>query len=244
MPLLRKQPFVRAVPPPGLQPEAEVFHCETTNEVFAEYEAFFERTILCNSLVWSCAVTGKSGLTYEEAAESEARSRKKISGLPKALKRGLVYLASRTKRGRLGEVGDDVYDWAKSRHFKGEVVDAVIGNQWCESRILRVIAPTAEEVAAEGAATQEEVVEVRPDGSPVKEKVKVAAVPDHLFKYEVEETEPDDEDMVELHTIEADDIKREKGLFTRDKLNLYLKNVMELEGQVFKVKAKAAKMYR
>jgi hypothetical protein len=34
---------------------------------------------------------------------------------------------------------------------------------------------------------------------------------DHLFKYEVEETEPDDEDMVELHVVQADDIKREKG---------------------------------
>lgn len=39
--------------------------------------------------------------------------------------------------------------------------------------------------------------------------------PEHLYKYEVEETEPDDEEMVELHVIEADDIKREKGLFTR-----------------------------
>jgi hypothetical protein len=27
----------------------------------------------------------------------------------------------------------------------------------------------------------------------------------------VEETEPDDEDMVELHVVQADDIKREKG---------------------------------
>jgi hypothetical protein len=34
---------------------------------------------------------------------------------------------------------------------------------------------------------------------------------DHLFKYEVEETEPDDEDMVELHVVQADDVKREKG---------------------------------
>ena len=81
MPLLRKQPFVRAVPPPGLQPETEVFHYEPTNEVFTEFEAFFERTILCDSPVWSCAVTGKSGLTYKEAAESEARSRKKIRGI-------------------------------------------------------------------------------------------------------------------------------------------------------------------
>ena len=72
-----------------------MFFCETTKEVFLDYEAFFERTILCNSLVWSCSVTGKSNLTYEEAAESEAKSRKKISNLPKGLKKGLLYLVSR-----------------------------------------------------------------------------------------------------------------------------------------------------
>ena len=95
MPLLRKQPFVKSQPPAGLKPEDEVFFCETTKEVFLDYEAFFERTILCNSLVWSCSVTGKSNLTYEEAAESEAKSRKKISNLPKGLKKGLLYLVSR-----------------------------------------------------------------------------------------------------------------------------------------------------
>ena len=86
-------------------------------QVFSDYEAFFERTILCNSLVWSCAVTGKSNLTYEEAVESEQKSRKKISNLPKALKKGLLYLVSRTKKGRQGEITDDVHDWAKSRYL-------------------------------------------------------------------------------------------------------------------------------
>ena len=75
MPLLRKQPFEKSKPPPGIKPEDEVFHCEATNEIFTDYEQFFERTILCNSLVWSCSVTGKSGMTYEEAVESEAKVR-------------------------------------------------------------------------------------------------------------------------------------------------------------------------
>ena len=56
-----------------------MFHCEATNEVFTDYEQFFERTILCNSLVWSCSVTGKSGLTYEEAVDSEQKAKKRIS---------------------------------------------------------------------------------------------------------------------------------------------------------------------
>ena len=36
-----------------------MFYCEATKEIFLDYDAFFQRTILCNSLVWSCSVTGK-----------------------------------------------------------------------------------------------------------------------------------------------------------------------------------------
>ena len=35
--------------------------------------------------------------------------------------------------------------------------------------------------------------------------------------------------------IPAEDVKREKGVFSRDKLNLYLKNVLELDGTHYKV---------
>jgi len=245
MPLLRKQPFERTKPPAGLKPEDEVFYCEATNEVFTDYEAFFDRTILCNSLVWSCSITGKSNLTYEEAVESEEKAKKRISNLPKPLKKGLLWLTNKTKRGRLGEIVDDVYDWSKSRYFVGETVEAVIGNQWCESKITKVIPPTEQEILADA----EEITEVEQDGSPKKkdmgevDKEKIANPPDHLYKYEVEETEPDDEEMVELHTIEADDIKREKGVLTRDKLSLYLKNVVELDGAVFKLKPNGIKLY-
>ena len=77
MPLLRKAPFERAKPPASLKLTDEVFFCEATKEAFTDYEEFFQRTILCNSLVWSCAVTGKSNLTFEEALESEEKARKR-----------------------------------------------------------------------------------------------------------------------------------------------------------------------
>lgn len=77
MPLLKKKPFKRQDPPKGLKPDDEVFFCEATKEIFTDYESFFQRTILCNSLVWSCSVTGKSNLTYDEAVESEKKARKR-----------------------------------------------------------------------------------------------------------------------------------------------------------------------
>jgi len=247
MPLLRKQPFVRNQPPTNLQPESEVFYCEATKEVFTNYDNFFQRTILCNSLVWSCYVTGKSNLTFEEALESEEKAKKRIGNLTKPLKRGILWLARHTKRGRLVEVSDDVNEFARQRYFKGEIIEAVISDQWCDAKITKVIPPTQAEIDADNENEDDEITEVDADGSPKKDAGKPpparTAVPDHLFKYEVEEVEPDDEDMVMLHIIPAEDCKREKGVFTKDKLNLYLKNVVELDGMHFKVKAKVSKMY-
>lgn len=95
MPLLKKLPFVRADPPRDLHPDSEVFFCESTREVFSNYEDFFERTILCNSMVWSCSVTGKSGLTFDEAVEAERKAKKRLGNMPRPLKTALVWLASK-----------------------------------------------------------------------------------------------------------------------------------------------------
>ena len=115
MPLLRKVAFRRRPPPRDLRPDDEVFYCEATKEVFRDYDEFFQRTILCNSLVWSCAITGKSNLTYEEAMESEKKARKRLGTLPKPLKKGMLWLAGKTKRGRIADLVDDVYVFAYNR---------------------------------------------------------------------------------------------------------------------------------
>lgn len=64
---------------------------------FSEY---FERTILCNSLVWTCALSGKTGLTYTEALQSEDKARQLVSSFPKILEKVIIYLATLTKRGK------------------------------------------------------------------------------------------------------------------------------------------------
>lgn len=86
---------------------------------------FFERTILCNSLVWSCAVTGKPGLTYQEALESERRAKQSLQSFPSSLVVPLLHLTALTHRSRLHEMCDDVYAYVKERYFPGEMVDLV-----------------------------------------------------------------------------------------------------------------------
>ena len=86
---------------------------------------FFERTILCNSLVWSCALTGKPGLTYLEAVESEKKARQNLQNFPSSLVLPLLHLTALTHRPRLHEICDDVYSYAKDRFFPGELVDVL-----------------------------------------------------------------------------------------------------------------------
>ncbi|VDN41255.1 unnamed protein product [Gongylonema pulchrum] len=71
MPLLGRKPFRRTLCPSDLRPDDQVFYLPLTGEVFTSYENFFQRQIALSSMIWTCAVTGKTGLTFEEALESE-----------------------------------------------------------------------------------------------------------------------------------------------------------------------------
>uniref|UniRef100_A0A8D0H6K2 Bromodomain adjacent to zinc finger domain protein 1A n=1 Tax=Sphenodon punctatus TaxID=8508 RepID=A0A8D0H6K2_SPHPU len=128
MPLLHRKPFVREKPPADLRPDERVFYCRVTNEIFRDYDDFFERTILCNSLVWSCAVTGKPGLTYQEALASERKARQNLQSFPEALIVPVLYLATLTHRSRLHEICDEIFAYVKDRYFVGEVVEVLRNN--------------------------------------------------------------------------------------------------------------------
>uniref|UniRef100_A0A673ASJ5 Bromodomain adjacent to zinc finger domain protein 1A n=1 Tax=Sphaeramia orbicularis TaxID=375764 RepID=A0A673ASJ5_9TELE len=123
MPLLHRKAFVRQGPPADLRPDEEVFLCKITHEIFRTYDEFFERTILCNSLVWSCSLTGRAGLTYLEAVDSERRARQSLRSFPPCLVPPLLHLASLSRRCRLTELCEDVYAFIKDRFFPGEMVD-------------------------------------------------------------------------------------------------------------------------
>lgn len=84
---------------------------------------FFERTILCNSLVWSCALTGRAGLTYLEAMESERRARQSLKSFPPSLLVPLLHLAAISRCSRLSDLCEDVYVFIQNRFFPGEAVE-------------------------------------------------------------------------------------------------------------------------
>lgn len=101
-------------------------------------------------MVWSCSMTGKSNLTYAEALNSENVARKSIRDFPVELRTPVLYLAFKTKRMGFGEMAEDVFSYAKNRFFVGEVVESCFtANNWRESHVLQVIAPTEEQINAD-----------------------------------------------------------------------------------------------
>ncbi|CAL8080599.1 unnamed protein product [Orchesella dallaii] len=221
MPYIKRKPFVPNPPPSDLKGEEEVFYLRLTNEVFRDYDDYFAQVIQCNSLIWSCSLTGKSGLTFQEAIESEKSAKKLLKGFPRPLKKALFYLAALTKRGKFTDLVEDVLTYARERYFKGEEVFSVIGNMWCPSKVIRIISPTPVEVEQYRKEQIEKGLEGKND---YLTDDSWGHAPD-LYRYEVQEIDPEDKTPAssETHILEAIDVKREKTILTRDKCRVLLK---------------------
>ncbi|XP_071081443.1 bromodomain adjacent to zinc finger domain protein 1A-like [Haliotis cracherodii] len=236
MPLLRRQPFHKQKPPPNLRPDEEVFHCKLTNEVFRDYEEFFERIILCNSLVWSCCITGRSGLTYQEALDSEEKARKNLSAFPKYLQRPILILASLTYRTRLIDLNEDVFSFAKDRYFIGEIVDVMVGTVRKSCRILKVVSPL-QQSQGNGDVI---VIDIDSDSDddhrgPSGAGSRLGPLPDK-YEYVVQELK-----QTNVMTVPASAISRKRTLYTREKSKLFLKHHADSSSGVFRVKEKVVK---
>ncbi|XP_017331444.1 bromodomain adjacent to zinc finger domain protein 1A isoform X2 [Ictalurus punctatus] len=255
MPLLHKKPFVRQKPPADLKPDEEVFLCKVTHEIFRTYDEFFERTILCNSLVWSCAVTGKPGLTYQEALESEKKAKHNLQSFPKALLLPLLHLTALTQRTRLHEICDDVCAFVKERFFPGEMVDVVSrsgARQHCQ--ILEVIPPNSNGTVnghvkhrIEGDSivisdSDDEITitsPMSPKTTPSGRKRK--AINPSMFKYKVQLVSPEGREPM---LVKSAQIVRKKNVFTRDRLKLLLKQHCEPMNGTIRLKPSTVSTYK
>lgn len=140
MPLLHKFKAFKPIPPPsGLKPDDLLYHLELSDEVFADYDSFFERTIHLNSMIWTCAITGRFGLTFEEAKDSEKEALKSLEDFPEFLELPLLYLVHKhIYRGRIDEMVTDVLTVMKDRYFVGEEVQYVEGREKKLARVTSV----------------------------------------------------------------------------------------------------------
>ncbi|XP_024987112.1 DDT domain-containing protein DDB_G0282237 isoform X2 [Cynara cardunculus var. scolymus] len=85
MPLHKRKPFSLLERPDDLKPEELVFQVRFTKEIFRDYREYLKRINLYRQRVWTCKITGKSNLTYEEALVSEKQANEKVQQFPKEL---------------------------------------------------------------------------------------------------------------------------------------------------------------
>ncbi|KAM9708571.1 bromodomain adjacent to zinc finger domain protein 1A isoform 1-T3 [Menidia menidia] len=255
MPLLHRRAFIRHKPPADLRPEEEVFLCKITHEIFRTYDEFFERTILCNSLVWSCALTGRAGLTYLEAVESEQRARQNLQSFPQSLLVPLLHLAALSHRARLSELCEDVFNFVKGRFFPGEIVDVSRRNgarHVCE--ILQVLPPfpcshakavTNGHTRAADADTI--VISDSDDESHAFQSPKAQVngkkkpLSPSVFKYKVRMMK---DEHSETFTVKANQISRRKSTLSRERLKLLFKQHCEPVRGIITLKGSTVKKYR
>lgn len=216
MPLLRNQPFQRLHVSSDFKDDDEVFHCEITNEIFKDYSEYCERIILCNSLIWSCSITGKANMTYEEALQCEENAKKSLKEFPMELRIPILYLASKTNRTSFTEMADDVYQFANNRYFVGEMVEAsFIEGSWCDCHVLQVIAPTEQQLKSysKDASRSPQEHQYHP--------------PAKLFRYEVEQLDCGDSDISQLMIVEAGQVKRRNQHYSKERNRIFLCQLCE-----------------
>ncbi|CAG5004394.1 unnamed protein product [Parnassius apollo] len=204
MPLLKRKAFEKSTVSEYLRDDDEVFHCEITDEIFKDYEEYCERIILVNSMVWTCEMTGKNNLTYAEALESEKAARKSLKDFPMELRIPILYLASKTNRSSFAEMSEDVFNFVRERYFVGESVEACLeGDLWREAHILSVTA------------------QKQHPGS-------TTTIPASSYCYEVEQFQESEQISAgQIGTAPYDRVRRRKGIYSRDKNRLFLKQFVE-----------------
>ncbi|KAM5129614.1 bromodomain adjacent to zinc finger domain protein 1A [Mantella aurantiaca] len=246
MPLLHRKPFARTPTPADLDPAERLFYCHTTNEVFRDYDEFFERTILCNSLVWSCSFTGKSGLTYQEALDSEKKVKKTLQNFPEPIAVPVLYLATLASHQKLSDLCDDVYEYVKDRYFVGETV-TVVRNSGArlECTVLEIKVPPQQNGMTNGHDVNSDTIIISDsdDDEPLVPDSwkKIEPIDPTLFKYKVK---PVIEAMYESVTVRQCQVSRKVSLFSKDRLKYFLKLHCELQNGIVKPKASTISKYQ
>ncbi|KAH9944458.1 chromatin remodeling complex protein [Epithele typhae] len=151
MPTCRRKRVLLTEPSPVLldalkhDPAREVFYLAETGEIFDHYEAYAARMSFYRLKQFQCEVTGKSGLDYFQALESERQEARTMhSRFPDQLKAAVLKAVQWQVMGRLDHLVEAVYDRFKDRYYPDEKVYVDIQG---DKYLVRVI-----EVSAQGSA--------------------------------------------------------------------------------------------
>ena len=93
MPLLKSQNFAdQAENQPQVSNNSEVFYVPETGQIFDDYEKYVDGLVQQSKSIWTCKYSGKSGLTFQEALESEMKAEGLLSNFPEVWKNPILRL--------------------------------------------------------------------------------------------------------------------------------------------------------
>eukprot|EP01134_Creolimax_fragrantissima_P000904 CFRG0904T1 len=121
MPLLRRSKWSLLPPPRDVTDDQLVYCIKFTGEVFVNYEDYLQRVseYICGQ--WTCELTGKSSLAYEDALESERIATEKLNEFPETHIEPVVRMLHHA-HGNIESIVDKVYGRYKRELCVGEKV--------------------------------------------------------------------------------------------------------------------------
>ncbi|TFK76936.1 chromatin remodeling complex protein [Pluteus cervinus] len=148
MPTCRRKRVVLTEPSEALleavksDPAREVYYLEQTGEIFDNYEAYAARMSFYRLKQFQCEVTGKSGLDYFQALESERQEARTMhSRFSEPLKPAVLKAVQWQVMGRLDHLVEAVYERFKDRYFQDEKVIVELDGIRYHAQIERVLPP-------------------------------------------------------------------------------------------------------
>ncbi|EKM60973.1 uncharacterized protein PHACADRAFT_110936 [Phanerochaete carnosa HHB-10118-sp] len=148
MPTCRRKRVILTEPPQSLldalktDPTKEVYYLAQTGEIFETYEAYAARMSFYRRKQFQCEVTGKSGLDYFQALESEQHEARTMhSRFPEPLKAAVLKAVQWQVVGRLDHLVEAVYERFKDRYYPDERVFIDIQGDKYFARVVQVFPP-------------------------------------------------------------------------------------------------------
>ncbi|KAJ3675511.1 hypothetical protein LUZ60_004553 [Juncus effusus] len=138
MPLYKRKPFALLDPPKDLKPNESVFQVRFTKEIFTDYLEYLKRVNLYRERVWTCKVTGKQNLTYEEALVSENKALQKVQNFPRELI-GPVLNMIQFSTSNFSDLVDTIWVRIQENVYEGLQCQAKKDNIIAPCKIMKII---------------------------------------------------------------------------------------------------------
>lgn len=115
----------------------KVFQIRFTKEIFRDYQEYLKRLNLYRQRVWTCKMSGKSNLTFEEALVSEHNSMEKAQNLPTGM---MAYVLRMTQYSTLGlhDLINKIYACLLEEVFEGIELHAKKDGSAVPCKIMKI----------------------------------------------------------------------------------------------------------